>query len=384
RPGPDVMLARARGALEEEDDRPGRIGMDSTQPAQHVLGKGERNQLGGTPELQRTSATDSRHGPEYSQKNAAASTHKLMEKTRVATSRDVPAGRLAPTRVPRPPGPGAVIRDRDAPDALDAIDPAAAPWRTGAARRGLAWACARSRSASAGNIASSPRRGSERRPRAAGTLRSPGGRPANAARTGPGRRAWRPRRRACYTRRMRTLVTGGTGFTGSHLVRRLLARGDAVRVLDAAPGLFHDELRALGAEITLGSVTDAALVDRAVAGSDVVFHLAAAFRKINLPRREYWEVNCQGTRYVAEACLRHQVRRLVYCSTQGVHGHVARPPGDESSPIAPEDYYQQTKYEGELALWEVARQGLEASVVRPMGIYGPGDPGRFLMLFRAV
>jgi nucleoside-diphosphate-sugar epimerase len=87
---------------------------------------------------------------------------------------------------------------------------------------------------------------------------------------------------------------------------------------------------------------------------------------------------------VAEACLRHQVRRLVYCSTQGVHGHVARVPGDESSPIAPEDYYQQTKYEGELALWEVARQGLEATVLRPMGIYGPGDPGRFLMLFRAV
>ena len=87
---------------------------------------------------------------------------------------------------------------------------------------------------------------------------------------------------------------------------------------------------------------------------------------------------------MAEACLRHQVRRLVYCSTQGVHGHVARPPGDESSPIAPEDYYQQTKYEGEQALWEVARGGLEASVVRPMGIYGPGDPGRFLMLYRAV
>lgn len=183
---------------------------------------------------------------------------------------------------------------------------------------------------------------------------------------------------------MRTLVTGGTGFTGSHLVRRLLARGDEVRVLDAAPGIFHQELTGLGARITLGSVTDGALVDRLAAGTDVVFHLAAAFRKINLPKRDYWEINCQGTRHVAEACLRHQVRRLVYCSTQGVHGHVTRVPGDESSPIAPEDYYQQTKYEGELALGEVARQGLEAVVIRPMGIYGPGDPGRFLMLFRAV
>ena len=183
---------------------------------------------------------------------------------------------------------------------------------------------------------------------------------------------------------MRTLVTGGTGFTGSHLVRRLLARGDEVRVLDAAPGLFHDELKRLGAQITLGSVTDTALVDRLVAGTEVVFHLAAAFRQINLPKREYWEINARGTRHVAEACRRHQVRRLVYCSTQGVHGHVVDVPGHEGSPIAPEDYYQQTKYEGELALWEVARDGLEATVVRPMAIYGPGDPGRFLMLFRAV
>jgi nucleoside-diphosphate-sugar epimerase len=182
--------------------------------------------------------------------------------------------------------------------------------------------------------------------------------------------------------RMRVLVTGGTGFTGSHLVRRLLGRGDRVRVLDAAPGLFAEELRRAGAEITLGSVTDASLVGRVVEGCDVAFHLAAAFRQINLAKRQYWEVNCQGTRHVAEACLRHGVRRLVYCSTQGVHGHVRRVPGDETSPIAPEDYYQQTKYEGELALWEVARGGLEAAVVRPMGIYGPGDPGRFLMLFR--
>jgi nucleoside-diphosphate-sugar epimerase len=183
---------------------------------------------------------------------------------------------------------------------------------------------------------------------------------------------------------MRALVTGGTGFTGSHLVHRLLDRGDEVRVLDASRGLEHERLRERGAQITLGSVTDAALVDRMVAGTDLVFHLAAAFRQINLPRRDYWEINARGTRHVAEACLRHRVRRLVYCSTQGVHGHVTAVPGHEGSPIAPEDYYQQTKYEGELALWEVAKQGLEACVIRPMGIYGPGDPGRFLMLFRAV
>lgn len=183
---------------------------------------------------------------------------------------------------------------------------------------------------------------------------------------------------------MKVLVTGGTGFTGSHLVRRLLSRGHEVRVLDHEPGLFHDELAGLGAQLTLGSVTDRALVDRLMAGCERVFHLAAAFRKVNLPKRVYREVNVEGTRAVAEACLAHGVGRLIYCSTQGVHGDITAIPGDETSPIAPEDYYQQTKYDGELTVWEVARHGLQATILRPMAIYGPGDPGRFLLLFRAV
>lgn len=183
---------------------------------------------------------------------------------------------------------------------------------------------------------------------------------------------------------MRVLVTGGTGFTGSHLVKRLLSRGHEVRVLDMEAGLSHDELAGLGAKISLGSVTDRALVEQLVAGCERVFHLAAAFRKVNLPKRVYREVNVEGTHIVAEACLRHSVGRLIYCSTQGVHGDIKALPGDETSPIAPEDYYQQTKYEGELAVWDVARHGLQATILRPMAIYGPGDPGRFLLLFRAV
>ena len=183
---------------------------------------------------------------------------------------------------------------------------------------------------------------------------------------------------------MRVLITGGTGFTGSHLVRRLLSRGDEVRVLDRAPGLFADELRALGATLYFGSVTDAALVDRLTAGCERVFHLAAAFRQINLPKRFYWDVNVQGTRLVAEASLRHGVGRVIYCSTQGVHGDIKHLPGDEDSPIVPEDYYQLTKYEGERALEAVAGQRLPYTIVRPMAIYGPGDPGRFLLLFRAA
>ena len=183
---------------------------------------------------------------------------------------------------------------------------------------------------------------------------------------------------------MTALVTGGTGFTGSHLVRRLLADGHAVRVLDTGRGLFADELTRLGAQLTLGSVTDEALVDRLTAGAEHVFHVAAVFRQVNLPNTVYHTVNALGTRMVGEAALRHGVASFVYCSTQGVHGNIAAPPGDERSPIAPEDYYQQTKYEGEQEIAALVARGLPATTLRPMAIYGPGDPARFLFLFRAV
>lgn len=184
---------------------------------------------------------------------------------------------------------------------------------------------------------------------------------------------------------MKTLVTGGTGFTGSHLVRRLLRDGHDVYVLDNARGLFHDELVKLGARIELGSVADRAVCEKAIRESDpeVVYHLAAAFRQLNVPKQFYWDVNVEGTRYLCEAAQRHGVRKFVYCSTQGVHGNIKNPPGDENSPIEPEDYYQYTKWEGERVVNDlVQRTGFDATTVRPTAIYGPGDPARFLMMFK--
>jgi nucleoside-diphosphate-sugar epimerase len=183
---------------------------------------------------------------------------------------------------------------------------------------------------------------------------------------------------------MKALVTGGTGFSGSHLVKRLLERGDEVRVLDNKPGLFHDELRRLGAQITLGCVSDAELVERQVRGCDIVFHLAASFLEVNVSKAYYHMINVDGTRNVAEAAYRCGIRRLVNCSTCGVHGNIAHPPGDERNPIAPEDYYQLTKYQGEQVVEEYVSRGLEAVSLRPAAIYGPGDPQRFGLLFRMV
>ncbi|MGH7858050.1 MAG: NAD-dependent epimerase/dehydratase family protein [Candidatus Binatia bacterium] len=183
---------------------------------------------------------------------------------------------------------------------------------------------------------------------------------------------------------MQVLITGGTGFTGSHVTRRYLERGHDVRVLDAKPGRSFDDLRAAGAEILLGSVADRDAVRKATAGCELVQHIAASFRDVNASRAVYRSVNVEGTRIVGEEALRAGVRRVVYCSTEGVHGNVQSPPATEEAPIAPEDYYQQTKWEGEVAIREVAAQGLPISILRPTAIYGPGDPERFLMLFRMV
>jgi len=183
---------------------------------------------------------------------------------------------------------------------------------------------------------------------------------------------------------MRILVTGGTGFTGSHLVRRLLDKGHEVLVLDKQEGLCHEELKARGARIESGDITDQNFVHKLVKGCEVVHHIAAAFRQLNVPDRYYWAVNVEGTRYLLDAAHRFQVRKFIYCSTQGVHGHIQNPPGNEQSPIAPEDYYQLTKFEGERVVQEYVTKGLDAVILRPTAIYGPGDPGRFLMLFRLV
>lgn len=182
---------------------------------------------------------------------------------------------------------------------------------------------------------------------------------------------------------MRILVTGGTGFTGTALVQRLLREGHNVVALDYKEGLQCDALRKQGAEVIIGSVTDPAAVERSMHGVEFVFHLAAAFRELNVPDSFYDEVNVGGTRVVLHAARRAGVRKFLYCSTCGVHGNVEHPPADEDAPIRPADYYQRTKYEAEPLVKQEAGD-MEVVILRPAAIYGPGDPERFFMIFKRV
>jgi dihydroflavonol-4-reductase len=182
---------------------------------------------------------------------------------------------------------------------------------------------------------------------------------------------------------LRVLVTGATGFTGGHLARGLARRGHRVRAL------VRDEsgakaLRADGIELSTGNLTDAASVVAAARDVEVVYHIAAIYRQAGLPDEQYRAVNADGVKTVIEAAARQGARRVVHCSTVGVHGDVMQPPATEDAPLNPGDVYQHSKLEGEVVARQAsAETGVEVVIARPSGIYGPGDR-RLLKLFRGV
>lgn len=183
------------------------------------------------------------------------------------------------------------------------------------------------------------------------------------------------------------LVTGASGFTGSRLTNELAARGHRVRALvrkTSELSLLDAESIATGQiQLVQGDIRDERIVDKAVAGCDQVFHVAALYRAAKHPDQTYWDVNVGGTRSVLDACQRHGVQRVLHCSTIGVHGGVKQIPATEQAPFAPGDIYQITKLEGEKLAQQAIERGQPISIVRPAGIYGPGDL-RFLKLFSMV
>jgi dihydroflavonol-4-reductase len=183
---------------------------------------------------------------------------------------------------------------------------------------------------------------------------------------------------------VRSLVTGATGFTGGHLARALVARGDAVSALVRNEGPAAAALAQAGIALVRGDVRDPAALAAATADVDVVYHVAAMYRQAGLPDEIYRAVNATAVKEIVEAAARAGVKRVVHCSTVGVHGDIAHPPANEDAPFDPGDIYQVTKLEGEdLARDAATRLGIEVTIVRPTGIYGPGDR-RLLKLFRGV
>lgn len=183
---------------------------------------------------------------------------------------------------------------------------------------------------------------------------------------------------SCY------VITGATGFTGGALASRLIRDGHDVIALVRETS-NTDALEAQGVICKRLSLLNAEAVTRLFSSHPItaVFHVAAAYRTEHADESEFFEVNVEATRVLLQATLEAGIARFVHCSTVGVQGAIEHPPAAEDYRMNPGDHYQESKLAGERVAIEYAKKGVGVSVVRPVGIYGPGDT-RFLKLFRAI
>jgi dihydroflavonol-4-reductase len=175
---------------------------------------------------------------------------------------------------------------------------------------------------------------------------------------------------------MKTLVTGATGFLGSHVARQLAARGERVRVL-VRPTSDTRAIDGLEAERFIGDLRDASSLDRALAGVTHVFHVAADYRLWARNPRDIYESNVMGTRNLLEAASRTGVEKFVYTSTVATIA-VPRKDGlpDESTQSSLEEmigHYKRSKFEAEQCAMRAAQAGLPVVIVNPTTPVGPGD-----------
>jgi UDP-glucose 4-epimerase len=179
---------------------------------------------------------------------------------------------------------------------------------------------------------------------------------------------------------VRVLVTGGAGFIGHHLVRRLLDEGVEVSVLDDFSTGSRARLEPFLDEIALveGSIVDPAALDEAIRSSEVIFHEAAipsVARSVADPHTTN-TVNVTGTIEVMLAAARHGVRRVVFASSSSVYGIPAELPCREGQPTRPESPYGASKAAAESYITALGRlHGVETAILRRFNVFGPAqDP----------
>ena len=180
----------------------------------------------------------------------------------------------------------------------------------------------------------------------------------------------------------KVLVTGAGGFTGSHLCNALANNNAVVTAFLRNNGSKRDLHPSIS--IFEGNLTNTDDCRRAMQKIDTVFNIAAVFRNVKGSEQELRDIHVHATEHLIRAAKDADCRRFVHTSTMGVHGHVKQGPGNEETEFSPGDAYQDTKVEGELIAFKLAKElNLDLTVIRPCGIYGPGDT-RFLKLVKPI
>jgi len=173
---------------------------------------------------------------------------------------------------------------------------------------------------------------------------------------------------------MKALVTGANGFTGSHLVRALLKRGDSViGFVRKSSNLFR--LSNCNIDYVYGDITDRASLTEAMCNVDVVFHTAAYVELGIVNAAEMERVNVEGTRAVLEAAKAVNLPKLIYCSTIGIFGDTQGRVIDETFQRIQKDFssaYDRTKYQAQQLIDQA--EGLSIVSLLPSGIFGNDDP----------
>ena len=176
---------------------------------------------------------------------------------------------------------------------------------------------------------------------------------------------------------MRAFVTGGTGFIGGHLVRKLRERGDEVVALVRSTTRAK-ALRDLGCELTQGDILATDALREGMEGCDSVFH-AAAIYKVGIPRSEraaMYNTNVGGSASVFDAATAAGIGRIVYVSTIAAFGNTGGEVVDEGHQHPADgytSYYEETKVEAHRLARERIAQGAPIVIVQPGAVYGPGD-----------
>jgi nucleoside-diphosphate-sugar epimerase len=175
------------------------------------------------------------------------------------------------------------------------------------------------------------------------------------------------------------VVTGGSGYFGELLVKRLLARGYGVRVFD----INEAEDRPAEVEFVRGDIRDAAAVAQACRGASVVHHNVALV-PLAKDKQAFWSVNRDGTRHLLQASLDAGVRKVVNTSSSAVFGVPERNPVTEDMTPVPGEDYGRAKLAGEDLCHEFVGRGLDVTIVRPRTIMGHGRLGIMQMLFEWI